>query len=143
MTYSDRVRDEETLRILYSEFYSKPASDSMEVVARSIMAPDWRGYGDSSGYGMTLDQMIATYREFGAAAPDLRVAPLAILHESGQFVVRSRLEATPAADFLGVAPSGRGFAILTIDIHAFENGRIVETYHVEDWAGAIRQLRRA
>ena len=139
--YSDRARDEETLRILYSDFYSKPTSSSMEQVARSILAPDWRGYGGNLGAGVTLDQMIAIYRRFGVAVPDLRVTPLAILHEGGQFVVRSRLSGSPTAEFLGVAPTGKGFSILSIDIHAFEDGRIIETYHIEDWFSAVRQLQ--
>jgi hypothetical protein len=36
---------------------------------------------------------------------------------------------------------GRSFDILTIDIHELEDGVIVRTYHVEDWAGALQQLR--
>jgi hypothetical protein len=31
---------------------------------------------------------------------------------------------------------------MSIDVHTVEGGRIVRTYHVEDWAGAIRQLRQ-
>ena len=30
---------------------------------------------------------------------------------------------------------------MSIDIHTVENGKIVTSYHIEDWAGAIRQLK--
>jgi len=30
---------------------------------------------------------------------------------------------------------------MSMDLHTIERGLIVRTYHVEDWAGALRQLR--
>ena len=33
-----------------------------------------------------------------------------------------------------------GFKIMTIDIHEVKDGKIVQSYHVEDWARAIRQV---
>jgi hypothetical protein len=32
------------------------------------------------------------------------------------------------------------FKIMAIDVHTVEDGKIKRTYHVEDWAGAMRQL---
>ena len=29
---------------------------------------------------------------------------------------------------------------MSIDIHTLDGGKIVRTYHVEDWQGAFRQL---
>jgi hypothetical protein len=29
---------------------------------------------------------------------------------------------------------------MSIDIHTIEAGKIVRSYHIEDWAGAMRQL---
>jgi len=30
---------------------------------------------------------------------------------------------------------------MTIDIHTIEDKKIVTTYHIEDWAGALAQLK--
>ena len=63
------------------------------------------------------------------------------MHQDGDtFVVRSRATGTPVAPFFGVDGQGRSFDIMTIDIHELEDGKIVRTYHVEDWAGALQQL---
>jgi predicted ester cyclase len=63
------------------------------------------------------------------------------MHESGDFVtVRSRATGTPVAPFFGVDGEGRSFDIMTIDIHELADGKIVRSYHVEDWAGALQQL---
>jgi hypothetical protein len=35
---------------------------------------------------------------------------------------------------------GNRFEIMAIDIHTLKKGRIVQTYHVEDWRKATAQL---
>lgn len=44
------------------------------------------------------------------------------------------------ADNLRVDGKGKSFEIMTVDIHTVEGDKIVRTYHVEDWAGRLRQL---
>ena len=56
-------------------------------------------------------------------------------------IVRSRASGTPQGPFFGVDGKGKSFTILAIDIHTLQNGKISKSYHVEDWAGAIAQLR--
>jgi hypothetical protein len=34
----------------------------------------------------------------------------------------------------------KSFRVMTIDIHTIKDGKAVTAHHVEDWAGAIRQL---
>ena len=63
-----------------------------------------------------------------------------MIQEGDRVVVRSRATGTPAGPLFGVDGKGKRFDILTIDIHTIEDGKIVRTYHVEDWAGALRQL---
>jgi hypothetical protein len=36
--------------------------------------------------------------------------------------------------------TGKAFSIMSIDIHTIRDGRIQTTFHLEDWAGALRQL---
>ena len=63
------------------------------------------------------------------------------MHHDGNFVtLRSRATGTPVGPLFGVDGEGRSFDILTIDIHELEDGKVVRTYHVEDWAGAQGQL---
>ena len=63
------------------------------------------------------------------------------MHQDGNFAtVRSRATGTPIAPFFGVDGQCRSFDIMTIDVHKLEDDIIVRTYHLEDWAGAMRQL---
>ena len=59
---------------------------------------------------------------------------------SDRFIVRGKMSGTPVDEFLGMIPNGKSFEIMTIDIHTVADGKIVETFHVEDFAGAFRQM---
>jgi len=43
---------------------------------------------------------------------------------------------------MGAAHSGKSFKLMSIDVHTLEGGKMVRTYHIEDWLGAVRQLSR-
>jgi len=51
------------------------------------------------------------------------------------------LTGTPSGEFYGVPHSGKSFKIMTVDIQTIKGGKIAKTYHVEDWASALNQLR--
>ena len=83
--------------------------------------------------------MIKTLKFFGSIIPDLKWTPQEILKVGDRYIVRSIATGTPKAKFFGVEPKA-GFEIMTIDIHEVKDGKIVKSYHVEDWARAIRQV---
>ena len=60
--------------------------------------------------------------------------------DGNRIIVRSEASGTPAGPFFGAPPSGKTFKIMTIDIHTFQGGKAITAHHVEDWAGALRQL---
>jgi len=75
-----------------------------------------------------------------AVVPDLAWQAKEVRVSGSSIVVRGEATGTPVASFLGVAPQGRSFRIMTLDLHDTEDGRIVRTHHLEDWMGAVRQL---
>ncbi|MCW5696585.1 MAG: ester cyclase [Bauldia sp.] len=57
-----------------------------------------------------------------------------------RIVVRSDLTVLQSGSFLGVDPSAEPLTIMNIDIHRVgSDGRIVETWHVEDWLSYLLQ----
>ena len=72
---------------------------------------------------------------------DAGMGAVEIIEAGDRYIVRGRATGTPVAPFLGIdPPTGNSFEITSIDIHRVEDGRIVDSYHVEDWATAIHQL---
>lgn len=73
--------------------------------------------------------------------PDLTLHIQEMVVEGNKVVVRCKAIGTPTGDFFGVPTDGsKSFEITTIDIHTIENGQLVQTHHLEDWAGAIQQV---
>ena len=77
---------------------------------------------------------------FAKLIPDLNWEVEEMIQGGNRVVVRGRATGTPNGPFFGVDGAGKSFEIMSIDIHTIEDGKIAQTYHVEDWSGALRQL---
>lgn len=132
-----------TAHALVAPFYAAldaPAGKDVRALVESVAAPDWRSFsGEAASKGR--EEFIQQVIGFGRAIPDLAWEIKEIVADGDKIVVRSEATGTPAVDFMGVPHSGRRFAIMTIDIHTVAEGKLVRAHHVEDWAGALRQLR--
>lgn len=88
-----------------------------------------------------LEGLVKSLEAFGAVIPDLKWEPQEILRDGNRYIVRSKASGTPVKPFFGVPPAGKRFEIMSIDIHTVDHGKIVHSYHIEEWAQAIRQLK--
>jgi predicted ester cyclase len=41
---------------------------------------------------------------------------------------------------MGLPHGGMSFRVMSIDLHTIKDGKIIRTYHLDDWMGAVRQL---
>ncbi|NNJ69043.1 MAG: SnoaL-like domain-containing protein [Boseongicola sp.] len=131
--------DTDTVTTFY-DLLSNPGSAEIVAEFQDATSEDWISLGDYSGNNKTREAFLGQMGGFAQLIPDLNWA-IEDMHQDGDTViVRSRATGTPVAPFFGVDGEGRSFDILTIDIHELEDGVIVRTYHVEDWAGALQQL---
>jgi len=87
------------------------------------------------------DEFVAQVQGFGKAIPDLAWTVKEILRNDDRVIVRSEASGTPSGEFFGVPHGGKSLRIMTLDIHTLRDGLLANAYHVEDWAGAIRQLK--
>jgi steroid delta-isomerase-like uncharacterized protein len=72
--------------------------------------------------------------------PDFKATIEDILQDGNKVVVRSTLSGTQAGPFTGIPSKGRALRIQAVDIHEFQNGKVVRTWHTEDWMTGFRQL---
>lgn len=129
-------------RSLIAPFYdalNNPAAKDVAALVTSVAAPEWRSYAGET-QSKSREEFITQAIGFGKLIPDLAWTIKEVLVAGDRIIVRSEASGTPAGDFFGVPHTGRGFRIMTIDIHTVADGRLVAAHHVEDWAGAIRQL---
>ena len=132
--------NEEIVQSFY-DLLSNPASATAAKKFSDNVSDNWKSVGNYSGKDKTKDAFLGQMGFFAKLIPDLNWKVVEMIVEDDRVVVRSRATGTPTGPFFGVDGKGQNFEILTIDIHTIENGKIVKTYHVEDWAGALNQLK--
>ncbi|MBR8077699.1 MULTISPECIES: ester cyclase [Burkholderia cepacia complex] len=124
-------------------FYEALTASSAEAVSerlRSVTTSAWASCA-TNDVCEPRDAVIARWSRRIAVVPDLRWDLKEVLVAGDRIIVRGEGTGTPSGAFLGAPHSGRSFRVLAIDIHVVEGGKVVRTHHVEDWAGAARQLR--
>jgi len=130
-------------RTMIKDFYSFLSNPGSEVHAdkfRSITSPDWESIGGYSGASKNREQLIGQMAGFAKLIPDLNWEIVEMMRKGKRVVVRGRATGTPVGPLFGVDGKGKSFDIMSIDIHTIEDGKIIRSYHIEDWAGAMRQL---
>ena len=78
--------------------------------------------------------------ELTTTFPDLKVTLEETLQEGNKVVVRSTMNGTQRAPFMGFPAKHRTMTIQAVDIHEFNDGKIVRTWHTEDWMTGLHQL---
>lgn len=129
-------------RKLVQPFYSmlnQPAGKDLKALSEQVLAPDWKSYSSETDFKGS-DGFVAQVGGFGKLIPDLKWDIKDVMVDGDRIVVRSEASGTPVGPFFGVPPSGKSFKIMTIDIHTIKGGKAIAAHHVEDWAGALRQL---
>jgi SnoaL-like polyketide cyclase len=132
----------ETARASVAPFYqalnAEFAKDSADLITQST-APQWvscRGNDICN----SRDEVIAGIGQRLKSVPDLKWEIKQILVSGNQVTVRGEATGTPAGEFMGVPHTGKSFKLMSIDVHTLEDGKMVRSYHIEDWLGAVRQL---
>jgi predicted ester cyclase len=132
--------DKAVVERFYATVLSQASGPDLAGRAAAVLAPEWKTFGNNSR-NSDREHFVQNITGFGQAVPNLKWEIQDILRDGDRYVVRGRATGTPAKPFLGVEPAGKSFDIMSIDIHTVKNGKITVSYHIEDWAGAIRQLK--
>jgi steroid delta-isomerase-like uncharacterized protein len=72
--------------------------------------------------------------------PDLNLTIKDVLQDGNKVVVRAEMTGTQKEAFMGFPPKNRKMNIQVVDIHEFKDGKIIRTWHTEDWMTGLRQL---
>ena len=122
----------------YQALNAEFARDSDGLI-RQATATDWvscRGNDVCNN----RDEVIAGIGQRLKSVPDLKWEIKDVLVAGNQVTVRGEATGTPAGEFMGAPRTGKSFRVMSIDVHTIEGGKMVRSYHIEDWIGAVRQL---
>lgn len=139
------ARANDAMRAVVEPFYTKiltrTSGADIAATAEAVIAENWQSIGNYSGKAKSRDQFVKQISGFGKLVPDMTWNIQEMLFVGDRVIVRGRATGTPKGPMFGVDGKGKGWEIMSIDIHTVRDGKIVTSYHVEDWAGALRQLK--
>ena len=123
----------------FYEMLNQPATKDLKALSEQALSPDWKSYSNETDF-KGRDGFVAQVSGFGKLIPDLKWDIKDVMVDGNRIIVRSEASGTPVGPFFGVAPSGKSFKIMAIDVHTIKDGKAISAHHVEDWASALRQL---
>ena len=117
----------------------EPLASGDTTLVDEALAPDWEavpplqaGPG-ATGWKATIAHLRAVFTDLTVTIEDVVV--------SGDLVaVRSVSRGVHTGELLGVPGTGRPVEIRAADFHRLDGGRIVQTWHLEDYFGVATQL---
>jgi steroid delta-isomerase-like uncharacterized protein len=105
-----------------------------------VLSSDWVDIPLAPGQQQGPTGMAAQIALFRAAMPDYDVTHEDLLVDGDRVAVRNTVSGTHQGAFMGHAPTGRRIEMRTMDVHQVRDGKIVTTWHLEDFAGLMAQL---
>ena len=142
MSNTDQViatADIESNKVPVNIFYEAFNSRNLSLLDKAL-AENWDDIPLAPGQTPGLAGAKTMFENLFGMMPDFKAELEELIAERDKVVARSIITATHNAKLLGVEPTGRTIRIQAIDIHQVQDGKIVRTWHVEDWATALGQM---
>ncbi len=121
---------------LFYEAFGQNKPDLLD----QILAPNWEDVPPNDGQAIGRDAFKPYLGGFHAMFPDMKVVNDDIIDAGDKVIVRSTITGTQAAPFAGFPSKGKSFSVMAIDIHQFKDGKVIKTWHIENWLGALFQM---
>ncbi|AXQ31465.1 ester cyclase [Solimonas sp. K1W22B-7] len=128
------ARDNRKEAALWYEAFSKHDAELLG----SVLSEDWHETPSEEPVGRAAGMKLL--RWLTTVFPDFHIEIRDVIQEGNKVVVRSQITGTQAQTFAGIPSKNRRISIQAIDIHEFKDGKIVHTWHSEDWMTGLRQL---
>jgi ketosteroid isomerase-like protein len=125
----------------YSQFNVESRGD-VKTIQEQVLTADYEscaGYLPGECWGR--DTSIKVVGSFAKTIPDMKFDIKEVLVAGDRVIVRGEVTGTPAGELFGVPHSGKSFRMMTVDIQTIKDGKISNTFHMENWLSALGQLR--
>jgi len=105
-----------------------------------ILHDDWVDIPAAPGQAAGRESVKPLLAQLTTTFPDLKLTIEDILQDGNKVVVRAKMAGTQSQPFVSFPSKDRRMDIQVIDIHEFKDGKIIRTWHTEDWMTGLRQL---
>ena len=132
----ERMNDYKKEATLWYDAFSK----NDPAILDSILSEDWVDAPSQSGTLAGPAGVKPLLARLRTAFPDLNLTVKDVLQDRNKVVVRAEMSGTQKDAFMDFPSKNRKMSIQVVDIHEFRDGKIVRTWHTEDWMSGLRQL---
>lgn len=133
---TDLHRNKAVMRKIYRDLVSAHDLTLLDQLFAADVI-DHEAFGSDTGREGFRAFFQAVYESF----PDYQIKIEDLIAEDDRVVARVTSTGTHRGEFMGLAPTGRRFAVSGIDIMRFDDGQVVEHWGVTDLASLHDQIR--
>ncbi len=119
---------------------NQPQRKDVAALLAQACHPDYKSYSTNEEW-LTRDQLADVFKQLGASIPDLSWTIKDIWTSGDRIVVRGEATGTPVGEVFGARPTGRSFKTMALDVFTVRGDKLASAYHVENWMGAMQQIR--
>ena len=120
-------------------FYQALSQDKPDLLD-GVLAENWEDIPPNDGQKIGRDGFKPFVSGFHKIFSNMTVVNDAIIDAGDTVVVRSTISGTQAGPFAGFESKGKPFSVMAIDIHQFKDGKVVKTWHIENWLSGFFQM---
>jgi len=122
------------------EALNEPAKKDVKALLAEATNPDYRSCSTLTDC-LNRDALADVFEMMGRIIPDLKWRIEDIWVTGDRIVVLGEASGTPTQAFWGAEPTGRSFKTISLDLFTVKNGKLSSAYHVENWVGALAQIK--
>ena len=122
------------------EALNEPQKKDVSALLAQATNPDYRSCSTLADC-LDREALAKVFKAMGKMVPNLRWTIKDLWVSEDRIVVLGEASGTPTGNFFGVEPTGRSFRTISLDIFTVTNGKLSSAYHVENWVGAIAQVK--
>lgn len=130
------MNDHKKQATLWYEAFSKKDPAILD----RILSEDWVDIPSSPGTPAGPSGVKPLLASLTTTFPDLNLTIKDILQDGNKVVVRAEMTGTQKEAFMGFPSKNRKMNIQVVDVPEFKDGKIIRTWHTEDWMSGLRQL---
>ena len=127
--------EREAIETLYRAF-----SDKNPNLLNEAVTPDWKDIPLAPGQGPGPDGLKPMIRAFSEAFPDIKITIKEMIGASGHAGIRAEITGTHQGEWFGIAPTCKTVSVAIHDFHHLQDGKITQTWHLEDWFALLNQV---
>lgn len=139
-THSLTVEEARAIVTPLYEALNEPMKKDVSALLAQATNADYRSCSTLTDC-LDREALATVFKAMGKMVPNLSwtIQDLWVIED--RIVVLGEASGTPTETFFGVEPTGRSFKTISLDMFTVKNGKLSSAYHVENWVGAIAQVK--